>query len=363
MTGFEANYSWLDRLVHNLAMGQLDMQKSLSGSEDKKFDQENQDITGDAPVFITSLPRAGTTLLLEVIADLPNFVSHTYRDLPFILAPLTWDRISKSFRKDATEQERAHGDGMMVSYDSVEAFEEVLWRAFWKPHFKKDRVTVWQESEKDEFNEFPAFLRQHMRKMIALGRKRQDNQQINRYVSKNNANIARISWLTKNFPDARIMIPYRDPMAHLGSLMRQHSRFLEEHETNKFGLRYMETIGHLEFGKALRPIDFNGWIDSADKLDRIAPDFWATYWLAAFEDILKQAGPQVSLFSYDALCAAPADNLPKIAEAIGEPAARLLEAKDRFRAPTPYAPLDGLSPALSDRVSAMMDKLTAASAF
>ena len=29
------------------------------------------------------------------------------------------------------EIERAHGDGMTIGYDSHEAFEEVLWRAFW----------------------------------------------------------------------------------------------------------------------------------------------------------------------------------------------------------------------------------------
>lgn len=363
MTGFEANYSWLDKLVHNLAMSQLDMQKSLSAGEDKKFDQEHADISGADPVFITSLPRAGTTLLLEVIADLPPFVSHTYRDLPFILAPLTWDRISKGFRKTATAQERAHGDGMMVSYDSVEAFEEVLWRAFWKPHFKDDRITVWQAGEKDEFNEFPAFLRQHMRKMISLGRKRQQSDQVTRYVSKNNANIARIKWLTETFPDARILVPYRDPMAHLGSLMRQHSRFLAEHETNKFGLRYMETIGHLEFGKALRPIDFSGWLDGAAGLDRLAPDFWATYWLAAFDTILEQLGPQVTLFSYDGLCTDPATNLPKLAQAIGEPADTLLGAQTRFRAPTPYQPLDGLSDGMAQQIDHMTTRLTAASLF
>ncbi len=339
------------------------MQKSLSAGEDKKFNAENQDITGGDPVFITSLPRAGTTLLLEVVAELPNFVSHTYRDLPFILAPLTWDRISKNFRKEATEHERAHGDGMMVSYDSVEAFEEVLWRAFWKPHFKKDRISIWAAGEKDEFGEFPAFLRQHMRKMISLGRKRQQNDQINRYVSKNNANIARIGWLTQTFPDARILVPYRDPMAHLGSLMRQHRRFLEEHETNKFGLRYMETIGHLEFGKALRPIDFNGWLDGAASLDRLTPDFWATYWLAAFEAVLGQLGPQVTLFSYDALCTDPAQNLPKLATAINEPADTLLRAQDRFRAPTPYAPLEALSPALAEQIADMTGRLEAANLF
>ena len=55
-------------MVHNLAMGQLEMQKSLSRIEDGGFDKAHADITAADPVFITSLPRADTTLLLELVA-------------------------------------------------------------------------------------------------------------------------------------------------------------------------------------------------------------------------------------------------------------------------------------------------------
>ena len=67
MTGFMVNYSGIDRMVHNLAMSQLDMQKSLSRVEDRNFDKAHSDIAAADPVFITSLPRAGTTLLLELL--------------------------------------------------------------------------------------------------------------------------------------------------------------------------------------------------------------------------------------------------------------------------------------------------------
>ena len=85
MTGFKANYSGIDRMVHNLAMRQLEMQKSLSWVEDRDFDKAHPDIAAADPVFITSLPRAGTTLLLELLAGAPDFVSHSYRDMPFLL--------------------------------------------------------------------------------------------------------------------------------------------------------------------------------------------------------------------------------------------------------------------------------------
>ena len=81
--------------------------------------------------FVTSLPRVGTTLLLDVLSALPAFASHTYRHMPFVLCPILWDRISSGFRKEAELDEREHGDGIMIGYDSSEAFEEIIWMAFW----------------------------------------------------------------------------------------------------------------------------------------------------------------------------------------------------------------------------------------
>ncbi len=95
MTDLKANYSVIDRLVHNLAMGQTETQILLSRIEDGRFNRDHADITANAPVFITSLPRAGTTLLLELVAGTQDFAAHTYRDMPFPLCPLTWDRLAR----------------------------------------------------------------------------------------------------------------------------------------------------------------------------------------------------------------------------------------------------------------------------
>ena len=186
---------------------------------------------------------------------------------------------------------------MLVSYDSVEAFEEVLWRAFWPQHFEPTRIRPWTPEEEDEDGEFAIFLRQHMRKLIGLGRRRTGSMALRRYVSKNNANIARLGWLERHFPDATILIPYRDPAAHIASLVNQHVNFLKAHAEDKFVLRYMETIGHLEFGKAFRPIDFDGWLAGALDLDRNTPDFWAEYWIVAFGTVLRTAGGRAVTFS------------------------------------------------------------------
>lgn len=363
MADFDVNYSAIDRFVHNLAMGQFELQKALSRLEDRRFERAHPDVTGNDPVFITSLPRAGTTLLLEILAGTPGFVSHCYRDMPFLLCPLTWDRLSRGFRKPAEARERAHGDGMDVSYDSVEAFEEILWRAFWPEHFEAQRIRPWEVEDHDEEGAFADFLRQHMRKIVALGRARSGSSAARRYVSKNNANIARLAWLRRQFPDARFVIPYREPAGHIASLARQHANFLKAHEEDSFALRYMETLGHLEFGKALRPIDFGGWLARAEGLERGGPDFWAEYWIAAFTAVLREAGPDALILSYDRLCAAPAEGLGVLESKLGAEAEGLAAAAPRLRAPTVHKERLPLHADRAQRIDAVLSQLDARALF
>lgn len=363
MTEFEVKYSRIDRMVHNLAMSQFEMQKSLSRIEDRGFEKAHADITAVDPVFITSLPRAGTTLLLELITSVPDFVSHTYRDMPFLLCPLTWHRVNRQFRKQAETRERAHGDGMLVNYDSVEAFEEILWRAFWPEYYEPTRIRPWAPDDEDEDKEFADFMRQHMRKIIGLGRGRTESLAPRRYVSKNNANIARLGWLERHFSDATILIPYREPVGHIASLAHQHANFLKAHSQNSFVLRYMETIGHLEFGKALRPFDFDGWLASASDLDPTTPDFWAEYWIVAYTAVLRTAGPRAVLFSYDRLCTAPLRALRALEQRLGLEAGALTAAAPYVRAPTVHKPATDIAPDRASRLQHSLAQLEARALF
>lgn len=351
-----AAYSRLDRLVHGLAMRDLDMQKLLARIEDRGFDKAHADVTGADPIFITSLPRAGTTLLLEIIAGAPQFAAHSYRDMPFLLCPLLWDAFSRRFRKPAETRPRAHGDGMLVGYDSVEAFEEIVWRAFWPGHFGAKRIRPWQAEERDGEGTFLPFLRQHMRKIIALGRRRGGGS-ISRYVSKNNANIARLGWLQRHLPDATILIPYREPAAHIRSLARQHANFLEVHGRDAFALRYMESLGHFEFGQALRPIDFDGWLDAANRLDARGLDFWAEYWIVAFGAVLRTAEERCVVFSYDGMCAAPVQGLGVLAERIGVPAEDLTASAGRVELVGTAAPELEIAPERARRLEQVLAAL------
>ena len=128
--------------------------------------------------------------------------------------------------------ERAHGDGMMISVDSPEAFEEIIWKGFWPSRYLSDRIVPWAEPE---FADFERFFRDHMRKIILL-RSGVSSRHF-RYISKNNPNISRIGYLKRVFPDSIIVVPFRAPLQHASSMLRQHRNFTKIHEQDPFALR------------------------------------------------------------------------------------------------------------------------------
>ena len=341
-------YPRMARLLHRLAFTTVAAQKSLADLEARLYAVRLAALDIDRPIFVSSLPRAGTTVMLEAISALKGFASHTYRDMPFLLAPMLWNALCAPLRRPDVQFARAHGDGMTIGYDSPEAFEEALWRMFWPEHYKADRIIPWSPDERDAGGAFEPFIKAHIRKVLALR-----TGAAGRYVSKNNVNIARSGKLARLFPGAVVLVMFRDPLAQAASLLRTHLTFERIHAEEPFSRRYMADIGHFDFGANLRPVDFDGWLagglDGEPGSARSA-DFWLGYWCAAFEHVLASAGPNVALASYDACCARPAAALGRIAERAGiAPDALVAQAK-RFRpASGANAANLGASPALLAR--------------
>ncbi|WP_052055353.1 sulfotransferase [Myxosarcina sp. GI1] len=328
-TAQTSSYSQLDRTLHQLAFNTYTAQIALADAEDALFSKQLAAYQTERPVFITALPRAGTTLLLECCASLPEFASHRYRDMPFVIIPVFWNRFSKIFQQNVETQERAHGDGMKISPDSPEALEETIWKTFWQRHYHQDRIIHWDYEENKEFEEF---FRSHLRKIIWL---RQSNSAVApRYVSKNNANIARIAMLKKLFPDSIIIIPFRDPLQHATSLLEQHLNFLNIHESDPFASEYMRAIGHYDFGQNLRPIDFNSWFDERKSRDANSLAFWLEYWVASYEHLLQENADLVNFFDYEALCNSPQQGLKTLAEVVASSYPEMLiSSASRIRQP------------------------------
>lgn len=345
---YQDRYSRIDRILHRLAFASIDAQKAMADVEERIYARRFAGVDIERPVFVTSLPRAGTTLLLEVIGSLDIFAAHTYRDMPFLLIPMLWNAISRRFHASDAASPRAHGDGMTIGYDSPEAFEEVLWRAYWPEKYADDRIIPWAASDTDANGEFERFMRTHMQKMIALRAGREGTPL--RYVSKNNANVSRIPTIVQLFSDSIILIPFRRPVDQVGSMLRQHLNFQKIHREEEFSRRYMEDIGHFDFGENLRPIDFGGWLgrEELDSTSTLTADFWMKYWCVAFECILSNQSDNVVLVSYDNCCANPSLSLRRIGEVIGLGESSDLAAQaGRFRQSNCYdADALGIDPAL-----------------
>ena len=120
------NYSWWQQKLHQFALSSNFMREAT-------FDVESSIIEvnqiQDNHVFVAGLARSGTTILLNAIYKSNKFASLSYRDMPFVLAPNLWSKLSLH-RQSADLIQRAHGDGIKISQDSPEAFEEVFWMSF-----------------------------------------------------------------------------------------------------------------------------------------------------------------------------------------------------------------------------------------
>ncbi|MEN8251639.1 MAG: sulfotransferase [Bacteroidota bacterium] len=345
MKDFISSHSQIERILHDLAFKPWYPRVALSNIESRIYKRQLADVSVEKPVFITALPRAGTTLLLELCVGNNEFASHTYSDMPFLMTPLLWNRFSRNFQKSGTLNERVHGDGILVNVNSPESFEEIIWKEFWPSRYKEERIIPWTESSYSDFEDF--FL-DNMRKIIFLRRK--EEKQV-RFISKNNLNIARIGYLGGAFPDSTILILFRSPLQHASSLLKQHRNFLRIHKEDSYAKKYMEDTGHFDFGQNLRPVDFDGWLSKEHISDPNTLSFWLRYWISAYRYLLNGANDRVRFFSYDSLCDDPQSGLERLGGILEVKNIGLLMSNvDRITAPKPHAvDVDDIAPNIIDQ--------------
>ncbi|MBE9640957.1 sulfotransferase [Salipiger mangrovisoli] len=303
------SYGSGDRLIHALAFSGPKAQKAFARIDDRLFSQRIAETAEAPPVFITSLARGGTTALLNALHDMPELATHRYADMPFLTAPMLWSRMS-GHRTQIVERERSHGDGMKIGLQSPEAFDEVFWMLHWPEKYHETHIDLWQG---DEFKaEAQAFFKRHFAKIAQI--RHPNSSYPVRYLSKNNANIARLPVLPKLFPGCQIIVPLREPSAHAASLYRQHKNFTKLHAEDSFSKRYMRDIGHFEFGELHRPMDFAR--DFLRGRDLEQPDYWLAYWITCFEHIAHRAD-KLLLVKQDDLRRKPAQTMEHLVASLG----------------------------------------------
>ena len=310
----------------------------------------------EAPIYIAGLARSGSTFLLEALAGHDDTVTHRYKDFPPVFTPYWWNRFLGFMpKKDATPAERAHKDGIKITEDSPEAFEEALWMAFF-PKLHDPATSALLERDYGDAA-FEAFYKDHIRKLLAV-------RQGKRYLSKGNYNLTRLAYLQKLFADARFVLPIRAPAWHIASLIKQHRLFADGLAGNRKALDHMRRVGHFEFGPDRRPINAGD-----DREIEAIEELWARgdevegqarYWAHLHGKIADQLETDarlreaVLIVGYENLCAEPEVTIRRLFEhcrlSISDDRVKDLASKVQF--PSYY------QPKFSDAERDMIDEIT-----
>ncbi len=150
--------------------------------------------------------------------------------------------------------------------------------------------------------------------LVVSGRLASDGRPDARYLAKNNNNVLRLPMLKQVFPDAVLLIPWRDPLQQALSLLAQHERFCARHDQDRFSLEYMNWLGHFEFGRGHRPFRFSEPVDTANDSPDM-PDYWLKLWIATYRHLLTTAPVDAVFICYERLCRDPVAQFRRIASA------------------------------------------------
>lgn len=243
------NYSRLQKILHDIVLYKKFINKSLFEIE-KIIHLKKKDISNESHIFITGLPRSGTTSLLNFLFQSCEYVSLTYQNVPFVLSPF----FSKIFnKKKFQEKERLHSDGLTINLNSPEALDEIF------------------------FNNNEEFIKRELANYILLIL---DCEKKGKYLSKNNLNYKRVDLIKSILPNSIFLIPIREPLQQAYSLLKQHLNFIKQQKNDDFIRRYMNYLGHNEFGLNHKP-----WNDPINFNDLNDINYWLEQWYLFYQNI------------------------------------------------------------------------------
>lgn len=265
----------------------------------------------DRPIFVAGVPRSGTTIITEMLARHPEVTSHRYSDFPNVYTPYWRNWLADRTGRDTSAPvERAHRDRLKVNLESPEAVEEVIWMQFFEHLHAPERNQVLDASIENAA--FEGFYREHIVKLLAV-------RGAGRYLAKGNYNATRLGYLLKLFPDARIVVPWREPVAQIASLVKQDRLFTQLSEEDPRVPIQLARSGHFEFGPGKHVVN----VGDADQARAIETDWregrlasgWARYWAEVYGSVLDflDRNPELRqvtrIVSYESLCAAPGSEI------------------------------------------------------
>lgn len=248
------NYNFFQKILHDLVFKLQIINTSLYELEKFFYLKKSVNYKNNIHVFISGMPRSGTTSLLNFIYSSNIFGSLKYENMPFLLSP----NLLKIFNKNSFKKksERLHSDGIYYDISSPESFDEVFFKNF------NGKFDI----------EFINYVN-----LILLSEKK------SRYISKNNLSYKRIESISANLPNSIFLIPVRHPYQTANSLLNQHINFSRMQKKNDFILRYMNFLGHNEFG-----LNHKFWNKPKQFQDVNSVNYWVEQWFLFYKDIFKK---------------------------------------------------------------------------
>ncbi len=310
----------------------------LGGLESNLLTEELSSVPVHMPIYVAGLARSGSTLLHEVVCSHPHVATLRSKDYPMLFTPYWW-RCAIANTQPQPPRERPHRDRVMITPDSPDALEEMLWMAFF-PRCHDPSVSQ-LTSAKEGHASFEEFYQNHIRKLLLA-------EKASRYAAKANYHVARLPYLARLFPDARFLIPVRAPATHIESLLRQHDWFSRGQRQYPRALAFMRQSGHFEFGLDRRPMN----LGDGERVRRIE-QAWASgeevrglamYWSMVYDYLADLLDSNASVRNaalvvrFEDLCDAPTETLRAVFRHCSLPdAEHIVESRaPGIRAPTYY---------------------------
>ena len=138
-------YSILQQKFHELFLGNQQIKETIFVLEKLAFRNRVSDLKHNKHIFVSGLPRSGSTALLLKLHETKRFASLTYADMPLVMAP-NIGRLLLSIKKNESVP-RAHGDGIDINLSSPEALDQVFLKTY-----NLHRLPILQENYTDYVN-------------------------------------------------------------------------------------------------------------------------------------------------------------------------------------------------------------------
>lgn len=326
-----AGFYWAVRSVHAgaplfVGLGNLEskvLSKRIAGAE------------VDRPVYICGLPRAGTTITLQMLSEHPDVTTHKYADFLMPYTPYAWNWLFPKVPVDAMRKPvpRIHRDRIQVTRDSAEMGEEILWERFFPFIHDETKVSLLDGGTSNPA--FERFYREHIIKLL-LSRQR------SRYVSKAIMCVIRMQYLRKIFPDARFLLYVRNPIDHVASLMKQDRIWDELDRDDPRQIEIIEMTGHHEFGQ--RQVMANvGKPEVLAEIHNLRAEgrmvrARARYWAYVYDFVLSQIASDpglanaVAVVRYEDLCGNSGETIDRIVAHAGLAAQSFADVRTAYTA-------------------------------